>query len=116
MLFLCVTGVFTSFRFEFKYIKEIMSWLAVLCLVGVIAICSAAPQAALKWSHLEPAEELHNWNLSPEAVDAAFAEFKLEHGMSKLLLQYKKLKIKMVGMNGILVQNEIMAHSHVIAF
>jgi len=84
--------------------------------VGVIAVCSAAPQAALKWSHLESAEELHNWNLSPEAVDAAFAEFKLEHGMLKLLLQYTTLKIKSVGMNGFLVQNEILANSHVIAF
>jgi len=90
-----------------------MSRLAVLCLVGVVAVCSAAPQAALKWSHLEPAEELHNWNLSPEAVDASFAEFKLEHGMLKLLLQYKMRKIRTVGMNSFLVQNESLVHSHV---
>jgi len=56
-----------------------MSRIAVLCLVAVVAVCSAAPQEALKWSHLEPSVELRNWHMSPEAVNAAFADFKLEH-------------------------------------
>jgi cathepsin L len=56
-----------------------MSRIAVLCLAAVVAVCSAAPQELLKWSPLEPAVEIHPWHLAPEAVDAAFADFKLEH-------------------------------------
>jgi len=56
-----------------------MSRIAVLCLAAIVAVCSAAPQEALKWSHIEPADDIRDWHMSPEAVNAAFADFKLEH-------------------------------------